>query len=166
MFEEYKNRYTFDKEGNVYSAVTYKEGKPLKIKSTIDPSGYERFTLKDIYGKQHTVFKHKLVLLINGVLPKEGQTEVNHKDKNILNNVLSNLEWCSGDENRKHKYSVLCKPSPLRKFDQETIKQIRLEYKKGSVDSNQYTLAKKYNCSQGTIGKILRKERYNLQEDF
>ena len=155
MLELYGDRYWFDTEGNVYSRLKKVNGEPIKLKSTIDLSGYERYTLRDINRKQHTVFKHRLVLITNMVKPKEGQTEINHKDKNILNNSLDNLEWCTGEENRKHKFSTLRKPSPLRKLSNEDVKYIKEHYIRGSSEWGQTGLAKKFNVSQATIKDLL-----------
>lgn len=155
MLEIFGNRYWFDTEGNVYSRFKKRNGIPLKLKPTIDLSGYQRYTLTDINKKQHTVFKHRLVLITNMVIPKEGQTEVNHKDKNILNNSLDNLEWCTGEENRKHKFSTLRKPSPLRKLSNEDVKYIKEHYIRGSSEWGQTGLAKKFNVSQATIKDLL-----------
>jgi len=33
----------------------------------------------------------------------EGKDFVNHKDKNRMNNHVDNLEWCTHDENMKHR---------------------------------------------------------------
>ena len=41
------------------------------------------------YGCSH------IVLALNGFLPKEGETEVDHIDRNSCNNTVSNLRWCT-----------------------------------------------------------------------
>ncbi len=35
--------------------------------------------------------------------PTMGKTEVNHLDCNPHNNHMSNLEWCTREENERHK---------------------------------------------------------------
>ena len=160
MLELYGDRYWFDTEGNVYSRLKKVNGEPIKLKSTIDLSGYERYTLRDINRKQHTIFKHRLVLITNMVEPKEGQTEVNHKDKNILNNSLENLEWCTGDENRKHKFSTLRKPSKLRKLTNEDVKLLRDLYIPNERGFGQTSLAKKFGIAQSTVRDILNGKAY------
>lgn len=57
----------------------------------------------------HDESVHRLVALAFLPPPKEGQTEINHKDGNKLNNVVTNLEWCSHSENEKHSYAKLGK---------------------------------------------------------
>ena len=160
MLEIFGDRYWFDTEGNVYSRLKKRDGIPIKMKPTIDLSGYQRYTLTDVNKKQHTVFKHRLVLITNMVIPKEGQTEVNHKDKNILNNSLENLEWCTGDENRKHKFSTLRKPSKLRKLTNEDVKLLRDLYIPNERGFGQTSLAKKFGIAQSTIRDILNREAY------
>lgn len=155
MLDIYGDRYWFDTEGNVYSRTKKVNGKPIKLKTTIDKDGYERYTLTDVNKIQHTVFKHRLVLIVNGIQPKEGQTEINHKDKNLSNNILSNLEWCTGEENRKHKFSTLVKPSKLRKLTNEDVVYIKEHYKKSSPIYGQCALARKFGVSQSTIRDIL-----------
>lgn len=54
---------------------------------------------------------------------------VNHKDGNVTNNSLDNLEWCTISDNTSHAYNVLgvtpngCKPVKLtnRKSGEESI---------------------------------------------
>lgn len=40
----------------------------------------------------------------------DNKKEVNHIDGNPLNNIVSNLEWCTSSENRTHAYYVLGRP--------------------------------------------------------
>ncbi len=162
MLEIYGNRYWFDTDGNVYSRTKCINGEPVKLKATTDVYGYERYTLTDVNKVQHTVFKHRLVLIVNMIQPKEGQTEVNHKDKDLHNNALSNLEWCSGEENRKHKFSTFIKPSKLRKLSDEDVVYIREHYVKYSPTFGQYALARKFMVSQATIKDLLARKYYKI----
>lgn len=57
----------------------------------------------------HDESVHRLVALAFLPSPKEGQNEINHKDGNKLNNVVTNLEWCNRGENEKHAYAKLGK---------------------------------------------------------
>lgn len=56
-------------------------------------------------GKPKTYKLHRL--LAEAFLFKpEGKNYVNHKDGNKLNNDLSNLEWCTHQENMMHAYKM------------------------------------------------------------
>jgi hypothetical protein len=46
---------------------------------------------------------HRLVLEAFCPIENSENYEVNHKDGNIKNNNLNNLEWCTGEENRQHR---------------------------------------------------------------
>jgi hypothetical protein len=75
-----------------------KTGKPLKI---CTKSGYYNISLVD--NNNTKTFKvHRLVALAFIENP-EHKLEVNHKDKNKLNNCVSNLEWMTRRENNIHR---------------------------------------------------------------
>lgn len=78
--------------------LLHRRAKPLK-KWLRGKNGfkYEAVTLhKD--GKKQMVSVHRLVA--NAFLPNpDGLSEINHKDRNPLNNEVSNLEWCSRQYN-------------------------------------------------------------------
>lgn len=75
-----------------------KTGKPLKI---CVKAGYYHVGLVNDKNKK-TPKVHRLVALAFIENP-ENKLEVNHKDKNKLNNSLSNLEWMTRRENNIHR---------------------------------------------------------------
>jgi len=52
-------------------------------------------------GKRNWRFVHRLVAL-TFISNPENKPQVNHKDGNKLNNHISNLEWCTNQENSQH----------------------------------------------------------------
>ena len=63
-------------------------------------NGYENIRLsRDGVGKNHSV--HRLVAEAFVANP-EGKAQVNHKDRNPLNNDFTNLEWVTHQENADH----------------------------------------------------------------
>ena len=58
-------------------------------------------------GKQHTFLMHRLIAIhfIDNDNPLI-KNEVNHKNKNIFDFSIENLEWCSRSENMKHARSM------------------------------------------------------------
>lgn len=75
-----------------------KRGKILSISA--GKNGYENVRLyKDKKAKNHSV--HRLVAEAFISNP-EGKSQVNHKDRNPLNNDFTNLEWVTHQENADH----------------------------------------------------------------
>lgn len=73
----------------------------------VSPKGYRRIIVSD-NGRIRTVFVHRLVA--EAFVPNQkGLPQVNHKDGNKLNNRPENLEWCTNEENLRHRYDVLGK---------------------------------------------------------
>lgn len=93
------DEYSVDDLGNVYS----KKGKILK--SSLNPRGYPMINLM-IDGERKGISVHKAVL--NSFLkPPFKNAQVNHIDGNKQNNQLSNLEWCTTEENVQHSLYTL-----------------------------------------------------------
>lgn len=68
-----------------------KSGQPVGSRNS---DGYYQFRLHRKHYKCHRV-----VLLLNGVLPSKGCNEVDHIDRNPANNLLSNLRWVNRSAN-------------------------------------------------------------------
>ena len=83
--------YTLYENGEIHSGIS-----DSILNTRINSNGYAVVTLK---GKQLLV--HRLVAL--HFLPNPyGYSQVNHKDGNKANNHVSNLEWCSAEQNAIH----------------------------------------------------------------
>ena len=62
-----------------------------------DPRGYYSLQFRGRYYKCH-----RLVLLLNGIFPPEGCTQVDHIDRDRTNNLLSNLRWATPSVNAQN----------------------------------------------------------------
>ena len=58
-----------------------------------------------IHKKQYRM--NRLIAMAFKLPRKKGQNQVNHKDGNSLNDMLSNLEWTSPSENIQHSYKTM-----------------------------------------------------------
>jgi hypothetical protein len=76
-----------------------------ELRGLVDGRGYRTFTLRK-NGRFRSEKSHRLVCeAFHGQAPA-GKSDVNHKDRDKLNNLAENLEWCSRSENIKHMFTV------------------------------------------------------------
>lgn len=73
------------------------------MKTFVNRGGYENIQLYDGKGNKSHISIHRLVAL-SFIDNPQNKPEVNHIDNNKLNNDVSNLEWVTASENRKHAY--------------------------------------------------------------
>ena len=130
--------YVVTREGRVYSLFNrwgYRKH-PKQLGVRVDGNGYQQVALYEA-GVRTEYKVHRLVaeLYLDNPL---GLPEVNHKDKDKLNNHSSNLEWCTSQENNEHDkaghYSFL---SP----DGETVEVFNLQKfcrNRGLTNSNMH----------------------------
>lgn len=91
--------YNFDMTGYYVSNYgrVYNSSGNIMCHQSINRNGYMRV---HIHGRD--VMVHRLVLQSFMPNPKCNELQVNHKDGNKSNNHLSNLEWCTREENMQH----------------------------------------------------------------
>lgn len=92
--------YRVSERGEVFS---FARTEPLK--THVNPkTGYVYVSLQKS-GKPHRVSVHRLVA--QAFIPNpDDKPEVNHKDRNKLNNSVENLEWCTHRENIRHAHQT------------------------------------------------------------
>lgn len=103
----YEGYYEVSDLGEVRSVRYNHKGEVIHsrlLKPAIKPRGY----LGVVLCKQGVTTNHLVHRLVaTAFLPNSnGLPEVNHKDGNKLNAVVTNLEWCSGSENLHHAYNT------------------------------------------------------------
>jgi hypothetical protein len=108
--------YSISNFGNI---MNNKTNKLMKIN---DKGGYYHISLKN--GEKRKNMKvHRLVAL-EFIPNPENKTDVNHEDKNKLNNNISNLTWMTRKENNQHKSIGLIyksnKNKPINRLDKIT----------------------------------------------
>jgi hypothetical protein len=111
--------------------------------------------------KPSHVFVHRLVLEAFAGKPFDFM-EANHKDGDLTNNRLSNLEWVTPQENAFHSFDLLgrkCYGKP--RLTNAQTSEIRMLYNNGSTQTE---LAKKYGVSQTTIWKVVHRYRRDAFE--
>lgn len=116
--KDYEGLYQTSNLGRVKS---FKFGKERILKPGTDKNGYLLVNLCK-NGKVKTFKVHRLVA--EAFLPNpDNLPEVNHKDENKQNNVVSNLEWCDRKYNINYgtgvRRSYLQRCKPVLQYDLE-----------------------------------------------
>lgn len=94
----------YDRHNRVFK-ITNRLIKSHLMKIQTNNKGY-KFVCYKQNGLKKNILVHRLVA--SAFLPNiTKKTEVNHKDGNPANNNVTNLEWVTPSENRKHAYWVL-----------------------------------------------------------
>lgn len=99
--KQFNGEYGVSDDGKVF---TYKQGRNREVKQHIT-KGYRRVFL--FKGNKRFAFPVHRLVAIEFLKPVKGKDWVNHKDGNRRNNNVSNLEWCTREENWKHAKEVL-----------------------------------------------------------
>ena len=85
--------------GNV--RIKYKNGKITKAYTYVDGVGYTRLLMRK-HGKNYVKNVHRLVA--EYFIPNpNGYKEVDHIDRNKLNNHITNLRWCTSSTNKLNR---------------------------------------------------------------
>ena len=115
---------------------------------------------KDNKPKTHHLHR----LLANAFIPKiDGKRYVNHKDGNKLNNELSNLEWCTHQENMKHAYDngMLYQSEKNKRATLEAKFKPVINTENGIYYESIKEAASAYGLSSGILGRYLSGNRTN-----
>lgn len=148
----YEGLYYINRQGDVYSC-TY--NKCMKVQS--DECGYLYVPLKKD-NTQHKGRIHRL-LALQYIPNPDDSSEVDHIDRNKLNNDLSNLRWVTHAENMMNTTRALHLKTP-EEMEDRTLK-IR-EYKK--IKAREYALKKKENSIEETPEQ--REERLAKNREY
>ena len=157
----YEGIYTISTEGEVYNVL---RNRFLKGWST--KQGYMRVKLSKAGSIPTDESKHRLVAS-HFIDNPENKPEVNHLDGNKSNNSISNLEWCTVQQNTRHAIDVT-KTMICANWKGDKNPLVTLDY--GLVYSIKFgvlsrlpikTLASMFGLRQDTFRKILRNETWN-----
>ena len=170
MIEEWKDVVGFDDYfkisnfGNVYSKRTNRI-----LSTTITKRGYVTLSTKigGRSGKSYNFRIHRLVAEAFIDNP-EMYKQVNHIDCNKTNNNVSNLEWCSQEQNTEHAIiNNLLTVEHLhqgnidnRLLTDTDVMYIRCNFKKNDRTFGCRALARKFHVSRDTIYHVLDMTRY------
>lgn len=141
--------YYINNVGEVYSSRHY--NKLTKMVLRQDKDGYLEVGL---YKNNKRYFRrvHRLVLEAFSTNPLR-LTQVNHKDGNVQNNSIDNLEWCTCQYNLQHSFRVLG-----RKPSITTNKQVIITNKNTGEAHSFFSIkecAKFLGISYEHLGKLL-----------
>ncbi len=145
--------------GNIYSG---KKGNFRKLKPFLGgTSKYLQITLCN-NGKRNYCLVHRLVALTFIPNP-DNLPEVDHKDKDISNNNIENLSWCTRKDNLNHSYSTL---SPTRNY------RVSKLYKNDELIGEFQGIAKaakyahdKFGVSEASLAKYLKCGDFEIKAD-
>lgn len=131
-------------------------GKELIPQLTSD--GYLKVTLSK-NGESKKYYLHRLVA-IQFIDNNDNLPQVNHKDGNKLNNSVTNLEWCTKQENQNHAVRTNLMQHGANRPSAKLTEQDVLEIYalKGILKAQD--IADKYNVSKNTINCILRGSKW------
>ena len=94
----YEGIYEIDSKGNVFSILQTSSRRKRRLKDYPNEAGYRKVNLYDLNGKCSKKYIHRLVA--EAFIPNlENKPNVNHKDCDVTNNSVENLEWCTQKEN-------------------------------------------------------------------
>lgn len=148
---ELKFDYYVTDDGRVWSDRSNKFLNPQS-----DKDGYQKVQLMSIDGKRHRYSIHRLVLENFCPIDNMSELQINHIDGDKKNNSLSNLEWCTCQENIDHAiaHHLRAKVNGAVKLTKEQVIEI---YKRNIAGESNIKLGQEFNVHPDTIGRIKHK---------
>lgn len=118
--------YLFSSEGKIYTRYHSKEWIEMKPFVNSCHMGYLRIRLKNNLGKFKKEHLHRIIAKV--FIPNPFNLPcVNHKDENIYNNDISNLEWCTYTYNNAYGNHVQnCRKGILKAAENRQIPVIAI----------------------------------------
>ena len=122
----------------------------------MDKDGYMKVGLcsTDLPPKKvHRYSVHRLIMENFYPVPDMENLQVNHKDGDKANNILSNLEWVTCKENIHHAIdnNLRAKVNGAAKLTPDQVKEI---YIRGNKGERNIDLSKEFKVHPDIIGKI------------
>lgn len=118
VIPEFMGRYCVNELGEIFSMVSKGniQLSPVCKLKPADNKGYKRVALR-YRGDSTSYNKYVHRLVAEMFISNPGKlSDVNHKDGNKSNNVVSNLEWCSRQHNVTHAWETGLSTSEMLKF--------------------------------------------------
>ena len=141
--------YAVSTHGNVKNRKTGRILKPFKVGSKKRQSQYYSV---DIAQMGNNLKIHRLVL---GAFIGPSKLTVNHIDGNKLNNVLSNLEYCTVKENIRHSWKIgLAKAQRGSKNGNSRLTEKQVKEIRKAKSIRNCVLAEMYGVTPTLIGYI------------
>ncbi len=135
------------------------------LKPSTDKDGYLKVMLTDNISKSHYFRVHRIVGI--AFIPNPANLpHMNHKDGNVQNNQVTNLEWCTVQYNNQYR-SVL-NPDLFKNEDSRYAKVLNknkvVEIYNLSLSGvlSQNAIAEKYGISQKMVSLIKTGKRWEI----
>jgi hypothetical protein len=156
--------YLVDKNGIVYNSKAargMRPGAPAQLKSWPNKNnGYHTVVLRNGVDKPTCQYVHRLVA--GAYLPNPlNLPEVNHKDFDVSNNKLENLEWVTTKQNKFHSIVNNTNKTSKTKRIIKDDKLLKLGLDIWNKKEDVYEVAELWECSISSVYTILNK--YNIE---
>ena len=151
-----KNPYYVTDTGEIYTEIYQRF-----LSKTLDRDGYQKVCLVSTDNKRHRYSVHRLVLENFYPVANMHQLQVNHIDGDKTNNALSNLEWCTCQDNITHAVRNNLRHSQIgeknngaKVSEQDVLNMIDMYLNQGI---NGVAISRLYGLSDDYFGTIKRK---------